>query len=85
MTGDSPASLTTGTPCTPRHGPHRDSIITACRDKCVPPKYAAGDLGKAESVCLDRCVAKYMEMHDTVGKILNEMHAAPGAQPGAIE
>ncbi|XP_002738884.1 mitochondrial import inner membrane translocase subunit Tim10-like [Saccoglossus kowalevskii] len=47
-------------------------MTTACQKKCVPPKYKEGDLTKGESVCLDRCVAKYLEVHERIGKKLTE-------------
>lgn len=31
--------------------------------------------GKGESVCLDRCVAKYLEIHERIGKKLTAMSA----------
>ncbi|VDI03100.1 mitochondrial import inner membrane translocase subunit Tim10-like [Mytilus galloprovincialis] len=48
-------------------------MTTACQKKCVPPKYNEADLSKGESVCLDRCVSKYLEMHDNIGKKLTSM------------
>ena len=30
-------------------------------------------LGKGESVCLDRCVAKYLDIHERIGKKLTAM------------
>lgn len=47
-------------------------MTTACQKKCVPPTYRDGDLSKGESVCLDRCVAKYLEVHESLGKKLTE-------------
>lgn len=29
--------------------------------------------GKGESVCLDRCVAKYLDIHERIGKKLTAM------------
>jgi len=67
-------------------------MSSVCQKKCVPPRYGEGDLSKGESVCLDRCVAKYMEIHDRIGKKLTavsmqdqeaaqkQLHAA-GAAP----
>lgn len=46
-------------------------MTNACKTKCVPPKYKESDLSKGEGVCLDRCVAKYMEIHERVGKKLS--------------
>jgi len=48
-------------------------MTSACHKKCIPPKYKDAELGKGESVCLDRCIAKYMELHDRIGKKLTQM------------
>ena len=45
-------------------------MTNSCHKKCIPPKYIETDLTKGESVCIDRCVAKYFEIHDKVGKKL---------------
>ncbi len=45
-------------------------MTNACHKKCVPPRYNEADLTKGESICLDRCVAKYFDIHDKVGKKL---------------
>ena len=45
-------------------------MTSACQRKCVPPKYREADLSKGESVCLDRCVSKYLEVHERIGKKL---------------
>lgn len=51
-------------------------MSAACQKKCVPPKYKEAELSKGESVCLDRCVAKYMEIHDRIGKKLTSVTMA---------
>lgn len=48
-------------------------MTNACHKKCVPPKYSEPDLGKGEAVCIDRCVAKYLDIHDRVGKKLTSL------------
>lgn len=48
-------------------------MTAACHKKCIPPKYKDAELGKGESVCIDRCVAKYMDIHERVGKKLTQM------------
>ncbi|XP_055390442.1 mitochondrial import inner membrane translocase subunit Tim10 [Condylostylus longicornis] len=48
-------------------------MTNACHKKCIPPKYNEAELGKGESVCIDRCVAKYLEIHERVGKKLSAM------------
>ena len=51
---------------------HFSRMTTACQQKCIPPTYRDGELSKGESVCLDRCVAKYLEVHESLGKKLTE-------------
>ncbi len=48
-------------------------MTAACQQKCIPPKYKDAELGKGESVCLDRCVAKYLEIHEQIGKKLTQL------------
>lgn len=38
-----------------------------CADKCLPLDYGEGDLGKGETECTKRCVAKFMDAHKTIG------------------
>lgn len=38
-------------------------MTTACHKKCVIPRYKDSELTKGESVCIDRCVAKYMDVN----------------------
>jgi len=49
-------------------------LTRGCHKKCIPPNYHEGDLAKGEAVCLDRCVAKFLEIHDRIGKKLTEMY-----------
>ena len=48
-------------------------LSSACHKKCIPPKYHEADLQKGESVCIDRCVAKYLEVHERIGKKLTDL------------
>ena len=48
-------------------------MSNACQAKCVPPKYKDAELAKGEAVCIDRCVAKYLDVHDRIGKKLTAM------------
>lgn len=50
-----------------------NKMTAACHKKCIPPKYKEAELGKGESVCIDRCVAKYLDVHEKVGKKLTQM------------
>ncbi|XP_065188664.1 mitochondrial import inner membrane translocase subunit Tim10-like [Sycon ciliatum] len=49
-------------------------LTQACHTKCIPAKYREGDITKGEAVCLDRCVAKYLEIHESIGKKLTSMY-----------
>lgn len=51
-------------------------MTSACHKKCIPPKYAESDMGKGEMVCIDRCVAKYLDVHERIGKKLTAMSAS---------
>ncbi|CAG9116223.1 protein transporter tim10 [Plutella xylostella] len=48
-------------------------LVSACHRKCIPIKYHETELGKGEAVCLDRCVAKYLDVHERIGKKLSTM------------
>ncbi|KAF9408871.1 hypothetical protein HW555_011586 [Spodoptera exigua] len=53
-------------------------LVTACHRKCIPVKYQETELCKGESVCLDRCVAKYLDVHERIGKKLSNMSQGEG-------
>ena len=48
-------------------------MTQCCQKKCIPPKYKEAELSKGEAVCLDRCVAKYLEIHERIGKKLTSL------------
>ncbi|CAJ0961158.1 unnamed protein product, partial [Mesorhabditis belari] len=48
-------------------------MTDACQEKCISRNFKEGDLTKGESVCLDRCVAKYLDVHEKLGKRLTSM------------
>jgi len=57
-------------------------MTSACNAKCIPTKFRDAELSKAEAVCIDRCVAKYWEIHERVGKKLQSLGAQQaGEQP----
>jgi import inner membrane translocase subunit TIM10 len=43
-------------------------LTQSCLKKCIPADYREGDLNKGESVCLDRCVAKFFEVNIKVSE-----------------
>uniref|UniRef100_A0AC35TV47 Zf-Tim10_DDP domain-containing protein n=1 Tax=Rhabditophanes sp. KR3021 TaxID=114890 RepID=A0AC35TV47_9BILA len=48
-------------------------MTQVCQDKCISKSYKEGDITKGEAVCLDRCVAKYLDVHERLGKVLTSM------------
>ena len=42
----------------------------SCHAKCISTRYFEPDLNKGESVCIDRCVAKFVEVQKKVGEKL---------------
>ncbi|KAH9890922.1 Tim10/DDP family zinc finger-domain-containing protein [Cubamyces lactineus] len=59
-------------------------IVSSCHAKCISTRYAEGDLNKGESVCIDRCVAKFFEVNKKVGEKMQAAGAAGGASPGGF-
>jgi len=57
-------------------------MVQSCHSKCISPRYADADLNKGESVCIDRCVAKFHEVQKRVGEKFQNRGAA-NATPGA--
>ncbi len=43
-------------------------LVRSCTKKCIPPDYRESDLNKGESVCLDRCVAKFFDVNVKVSE-----------------
>ncbi|ANB13435.1 protein transporter TIM10 [Sugiyamaella lignohabitans] len=44
-------------------------LVDSCHSKCITQQYPEGALNKGESLCLDRCVAKYFEVNTKVGEV----------------
>jgi len=55
-------------------------LTQSCLKKCIPADYREGDLNKGESVCLDRCVAKFFEVNVKVSEKMQG--EAAGRQQG---
>ncbi|KAH9005995.1 Tim10/DDP family zinc finger-domain-containing protein [Lactarius hatsudake] len=51
---------------------------------CISTRYAEGDLNKGESVCIDRCVAKFFEANKKVGERLQNVGANASGATGAF-
>lgn len=48
-------------------------MSASCKRRCIPPRHKDADLTKGELVCVDRCVTKYMELHDSLGEMLAKL------------
>ncbi|KAJ2904540.1 hypothetical protein MKZ38_007872 [Zalerion maritima] len=61
-------------------------LTKACRSKCIPTDYREGELNKGEGVCLDRCTAKYFDVHmkimENMQKENQKQAGGGGAAPG---
>jgi import inner membrane translocase subunit TIM10 len=47
-----------------------NKLTSSCFEKCNSRKHKEPDLQLGEMSCLDRCVAKYMDSQELVGKVL---------------
>ncbi|KAF7639049.1 zf-Tim10_DDP domain-containing protein [Meloidogyne graminicola] len=48
-------------------------MTQSCQSKCINTSYREPELLKGEAVCLDRCLSKYLDVHDRLGKLLMNM------------
>ncbi|KAI9171658.1 mitochondrial import inner membrane translocase subunit TIM10 [Paramyrothecium foliicola] len=56
-----------------------------CQKKCIPTDYREGELNKGESVCLDRCTAKFLEASVKISEIMQQQNqAAPQGGSGGL-
>lgn len=58
-------------------------LVDTCTKKCIPPEYRENDLNKGESVCLDRCVAKFFEVNVKVSEKMQGEAAQRGGAGGS--
>jgi mitochondrial import inner membrane translocase subunit TIM10 len=58
------------------------SLTRVCAKKCVPNDYREGELNKGESVCLDRCAAKFFDVHMKVSEMMQQEAQAKGGAGG---
>lgn len=48
-------------------------LTSVCHKKCIAPSYGDAEIAKGEAVCLDRCVAKFLDIHERIGKKLSQL------------
>lgn len=58
------------------------SLTKACQKKCIPTEYREGEINKGEGVCLDRCAAKFFDVHLKVSDILQQQQQQQAAGGG---
>jgi hypothetical protein len=51
----------------------KNRIADSCHKKCISTEYNQADLTQGESVCIDRCVAKFIEVNSKVGEKMQQM------------
>lgn len=61
----------------------KSSLQKTCQKKCIPTDYREGELNKGESVCLDRCTAKFLDTSMKVSEIMQQQGQAMGGAPQA--
>jgi import inner membrane translocase subunit TIM10 len=71
---------------TPIHTPiELTKLSRSCHSKCISARYAEAELNKGESICIDRCVAKFTEVQKKVGeKLQNQSAANKASVPGSF-
>ncbi|KAI0910385.1 mitochondrial import inner membrane translocase subunit TIM10 [Ustulina deusta] len=63
-------------------GEMANRLTKACQQKCVPHDYREAELNKGESVCLDRCAAKFFDVHLKVSELLQQESQRSGGGGG---
>ena len=48
-----------------------NSMSKVCFKKCIP-NYHEPDLNVAEYTCIDRCTAKFMQVNESISKVLQQ-------------
>jgi hypothetical protein len=54
-----------------------DRIADSCYTKCISKEYTQADLSQGEAVCIDRCVAKFLDVNSKVGEKMQQMGGQP--------
>ncbi|KAI9899044.1 hypothetical protein N3K66_005505 [Trichothecium roseum] len=57
-------------------------LQTMCQKKCIPTDYREAELNKGESVCLDRCTAKFLDTSIKVSDVMQQQGQQQGMGGG---
>ncbi|ODQ80858.1 hypothetical protein BABINDRAFT_48204 [Babjeviella inositovora NRRL Y-12698] len=56
-------------------------LVEQCHKKCIDLSYKESAVSKAESNCIDRCVAKYFETNVKVGEHMQQIGQTFAGRP----
>lgn len=62
-----------------------NKIASSCFTKCASKRHKDQELPLGEMSCTDRCVAKYLEAQERVGKVLQAANESQVAQQKAMQ
>lgn len=62
-----------------------NKLTGSCFKKCASRKHKEEDLQLGEMSCIDRCVSKYMEAQEKLGKVLQEANEAQAQQMAQMQ
>lgn len=62
-----------------------NKIAATCHKKCISSRYREPDLSKGEAICLDRCVAKWTQIHEKIGHKLVNGFQVENQQPAQTQ
>mmetsp|Transcript_6313 Transcript_6313/g.9618 ORF Transcript_6313/g.9618 Transcript_6313/m.9618 type:complete len:104 (-) Transcript_6313:56-367(-) len=62
-----------------------NKMSASCFQKCASRKHKEPDLALGEMSCTDRCVSKYLETQEKVGRVLQEANEAQAANQKNIQ
>ncbi|KAI8977512.1 Tim10/DDP family zinc finger-domain-containing protein [Mycotypha africana] len=58
-------------------------IVDSCYTKCISKNYTQAELSQGEALCIDRCVAKYIDVNLKVQAKMNENSGQAAAAAAA--
>jgi len=62
-----------------------NKLTSSCFQKCASRKHKEAELHLGEMSCLDRCVSKYMDAQEKVGKVLQVANEKQASQQQSMQ